>query len=203
MEVDEEYLVNVANCAAAADTVYVLVSGRWKKRGVKAIWTDVAAQMASIKRAECDAGTDYNHVCYEELCYSQLTGGSVDVLVRFDDTRPAAIASPEHDAILRLYLGQRDRRSWHLSGNVVGFTELIDFTAPMADPTRSLFAHFVMLRISKLAIAAHGTVLGSAERRAMFAPLLQLVNTDLLTSVDQQAREQMAAVVHDLIDRAT
>ena len=99
----------------------------------------------------------------------------------------AAAHEPDHDAILRLYLGQDRRRTWHLPKNVATFETLVDPTAPLKDPTRSLFAHLAMRQISELTRAAAGTALGSGERRAIFGPLLQLVRHRLPGLVDEVA----------------
>jgi hypothetical protein len=195
-----DYLAQLAACKVQ-DTVFVpLVGGGWGERALDFIWENVVNQLDALKKATVVLD-DSLDVDFAELCYQQVTGGSVDVLVRFD-IRRAAMYTPEHDAILRLYLGQRERRTWHLSKNVASFATLLDPTAPLKDPTHSLFAHLAMQHISKLTQSAAGMALGSAERRAIFAPLLDLVQRRLTSLVDVAGREQMEAVVEDLIDRA-
>ena len=196
-----DYLAQLAG-AEASHSVYVeLVSGRWARWQVDDVWDNVAEQLQAVKRGDPVALERPGDVLFAELCYKQVTGGSVDVLVRFDGARPGAYP-PGHDAILRLYLGQRRRRTWHLAGNVATFTVLMDLEAPLRNPTTSLFAHQANKVISELAQSAAGLALGSPERQALFAPLLRMVQHRLPSVVDETGRTQMEAVVLDLIDRA-
>lgn len=196
-----DYLAQLAN-VQATNSVYVkLVSGGWVCYRIEEIWQNVGDQLTALKRGDEHALMNPQDIDFAELCYKQLTGGSFDVLVRFNINRPGAY-EPDHDAILRLYLGERCRRTWHLPGNVATFAILMDPMAPLRNPNASLFSHMANKLISELSQSAAGIALGSPERRALFDPMLQLVRHRMPAAVDESGQAEMEAAVLDLIDRA-